>query len=758
MKSALTLLIVTFFLKFAFAQNPVTRCATEVLPQQFEVLLEQWKNKNTEKLGGGTVQSVFNIPVIVHIIHNNEPVNTVNATTGGNLNAAQILDQINILNKDFNGLNADTNLIPNVFKPLHGKFQINFCLAVVNPTGGILAEPGIDRINRNTSGWTAPPYSTTYVTNTIKPASIWDPNRYFNIWVCAMSGGILGYATFPNPGSSGLQGLSAPFGTTTTDGVVILNTAFGSIGTAVTNAPYHKGRTATHEVGHWIGLRHIWGDGTCASDFCNDTPPAQQANYNCPTFPYKTGVCTGNTTGEMTMNFMDYTNDLCMYMFTKDQKVRAQLIMTNSPMRASLITSTVCNMPSTQNEIGILYISNPSYSQSIPCAPSISPSVVLKNFAANTLSTATFSYNINGINTQTFAWIGALAPNSSVSVNMPSVAVPGLGQHIYNVGVYAPNGGTDPYMINNFSNQYFTMTSGNLNVSINSASICVGSSATLIANGASQYTWNTGAQSPSIIVSPTTTTQYSVLVFSNGCQASANTTVSVFNYPVALSCNSPSICSGSFATLNASGANSYSWSSGQNGAQIVINPSVSGTYTLFGTNGGVCTSSVSVFVYVEALPQISVSGPSLICIDETHTITAQGAQQYSWNAIPGGSTYIISPTSPGTISIFGSSNLGCTSTIDYSFEMSPCTDIIKTALSDIRIYPNPVIDQLKIESLNLNSIELYSIHGQNLRPPMVYFNTLSVLDLQSLPKGIYLLKLKQDQKNIFFRIIKDSFN
>lgn len=755
MKPVLQLLFATLISCYSFAQNPTTRCATEFLPLNFETLVEQWKGQNSEKLGGGNIQSVFNIPVIVHIIHNNEPINAANATSGGNLNAAQILDQINILNKDFNGLNADTSLIPNVFKPLQGKFQINFCLAVVNPTGGILAEPGIDRINRNTSGWTAPPYSTTYVTNTIKPASIWDPNRYFNIWVCAMSGGILGYATFPNPGTSGLQGLSAPFGTATSDGVVILNTAFGSIGTAVTNAPYHKGRTATHEVGHWLGLRHIWGDGTCASDFCNDTPPAQQANYNCPTFPYKTGVCAGNTTGEMTMNYMDYTNDLCMYMFTKDQKVRAQLILTNSPMRASLLTSTVCNSPTTQNEIGILFISNPTYSQSIPCAPSISPSIVLKNFAANTLSTATFSYNVDGVNTQTLMWNGNLAANATVAINMPTVAVTGLGQHLYNIGVYAPNGGIDPYMTNNFSNQFFTMTSGNLNISINSASICSGTSATLIANGASQYTWNTGAQTSSIIVSPSITTQYSVLVFSNGCQATANATVSVFNYPNALGCNSASICEGSFATLNASGASSYSWSSGQMGTQIVVNPSITSTYTLYGTNGGVCTSSITTQVYVEALPQLSISGPSLICINETHTLLAQGAIQYSWNAVPGGSTYVISPTSPGTISVIGSSNLGCSSTVDYSFEMSPCTGILNSDYSNIRIFPNPVINELKIESPNNSSIELFSIQGQNLHPPINCSNAQSILDLSAYSKGIYILKLKHDQKNVFFRIIKD---
>ena len=737
------------------AQNPLNRCATELLPIFYESLVNQWKLESSEKLGAGSVQSVFNIPVIVHVIHNNEAINSANANTGGNLNAAQIIDQINILNKDYNGLNADTALIPNVFKPVQGKFQINFCLAVVNPTGGILAEPGIDRINRNTSGWTAPPYSTTYVTNTIKPASIWDPNRYFNIWVCSMSGGILGYATFPNPGTSGLQGLSAPFGTSTTDGVVILNTAFGSIGTAVNNAPYHKGRTATHEVGHWLGLRHIWGDGTCASDFCNDTPPAQQANYNCPTFPYKTGVCTGNTTGEMTMNYMDYTNDLCMYMFTKDQKLRAQLILTNSPMRNALLSSSVCNIPSTQNEIGILYISNPSYSQSIPCAPSISPSIVLKNFAANTLSTATFSYNVDGVNTQTLIWNGLLAGNSSLTVVMPTVAVNGLGMHQYNIGVYAPNGGIDPYMINNFSNQYFTMSSGNLNIGVNSSSICTGNTATLTAFGASQYTWNTGAQGPSIMVSPSVTTVYTVSVFTNGCQASTTSTVSVFNNPSNLSCASSSICQGATAVLNATGAMSYSWSNGQNGAQITVNPVSTSSYILFGTNGGVCTSTLAVQVYVEPLPVLSIQGPSLICIGETHTLTAQGATQYSWNAVSGGSTYVLTPSVPSTLTLIGSSPLGCTDSTQFSFEMSPCTDIKELKNSTIRFYPNPVNQELNLEHSDYCVIKVFNSIGQEIFLPQfslptktrIYFNTCSV--------GMYWILVKNRSETIYFRIVKE---
>ena len=202
------------------AQTPTggRSCGTPVLPQQYETWVNslpgQATNNGGPKGGGGTTtQSIFNIPVIVHIIHNNENVNSNTATTGNNISALQVIDQINILNKDYNGVNADTTLIPAVFKPMFGKFQVNFCLAVVNPTGGVLAEPGIDRINRVAKGWNALPYSQTYIDATVKPNSIWDPNRYLNIWICPLSGGLLGYATFPNPGTSGLGGLTGTFGT-----------------------------------------------------------------------------------------------------------------------------------------------------------------------------------------------------------------------------------------------------------------------------------------------------------------------------------------------------------------------------------------------------------------------------------------------------------------------------------------------------------------------------------------------------------------
>ena len=156
----------------------------------------------------------------------------------------------------------------------------------------------------------------------------WNTSKYLNIWVCNLGNSLLGYAQFPG-------------GPTSTDGVVILYTAFGRTGNVV--SPFNKGRTATHEVGHWLNLRHIWGDANCGNDFVNDTPTQQTSNAGCPSYPH----ITCSNSGDMSMNYMDYTNDACMYMFSTGQSNRMNALFVSGGARASIITSTACGTATT---------------------------------------------------------------------------------------------------------------------------------------------------------------------------------------------------------------------------------------------------------------------------------------------------------------------------------------------------------------------------------------------------------------------------
>jgi zinc-dependent metalloproteinase lipoprotein len=302
-----------------------------------------------------TAALTYTLPVVVHIIHNGEAVGV-----GTNLSQAQVQSQLDVLNEDYRNLNADGNntaVVPGVFQPARGDAQVQFQLAIRDQNGNMMAEPGIDRVNRTTKGFNAGPYTQSYIDRTIKPQTYWDPERYINVWVMNLGGGLLGYAQFPD-NTANLGGLSPLGGLATTDGVVILYYAFGSRAknpTGVYNAPtppgqpvpanpYDRGRTLTHELGHYLSLRHIWGDDDqqpdrCSfSDYVSDTPNQAISNGGCPAFPRVS--CSNGPGGDMFMNYMDYVNDACMAMFSKGQVDRIQAIMSSgTPRRANLANS-----------------------------------------------------------------------------------------------------------------------------------------------------------------------------------------------------------------------------------------------------------------------------------------------------------------------------------------------------------------------------------------------------------------------------------
>lgn len=272
--------------------------------------------------------TLLTIPVIVHVIHDGEAPGC-----GANITAEQIWSQLDVLNEDFRRLLDSPGFNSH---PDGADVMIEFCPAVVDPDGHLLPEAGIDRIDRRAYGFAQPPYGINYTKQFMLPQTSWDPDRYMNIWTVEL-GDFLGFAQLPS--QSTLPDLSPGQGPAETDGVVISPTAFGRTGSAT--APYNQGRTTTHEVGHWLGLRHIWGDGPCGvDDYCEDTPEASDPHYDCPKAPRET--CGS---ADMSENYMDYTDDACMNLFTRCQRVRMRTVLQAAPRRASLLASRVCQGP-----------------------------------------------------------------------------------------------------------------------------------------------------------------------------------------------------------------------------------------------------------------------------------------------------------------------------------------------------------------------------------------------------------------------------
>ncbi len=243
------------------------------------------------------------IPVVFHVIHEAD---------GSNISKAQIENALVLLNQDFSRTNPDASQTPSVFQPLGADTEIEFRLAQKDPNGNCT-----DGITRTYS------HLANNARNNVKGLIYWPSNMYLNVWtvksienVNGTPGQVIGFSQFPGTGPA------------TTDGVVLVHNYVGDIGTAASSN--YKGRTFTHEVGHWFNLRHIWGDATCGNDMVSDTPVQNVNNSTCPSFPKIDVQCNNGPSGAMFSNYMDYTRGNCQNIFTWGQNARMQAALNSS--------------------------------------------------------------------------------------------------------------------------------------------------------------------------------------------------------------------------------------------------------------------------------------------------------------------------------------------------------------------------------------------------------------------------------------------
>jgi hypothetical protein len=421
-----------------FAQD---RCGTveytrtlHINPALHKIEFEQWLGEKALQQRHGRQSRKqappYKIPVVVHIIHNGEAIGN-----GPNVSEAQVLSQIRALNADFNRENADAANTPAEFADNAGSLDIEFVLAKQDPDG--LATNGIVRVNGGRSSWTI---SDNYA---IKSKSYWPAEQYFNIWVCNLTGPHVGYAQFPE---SDLEGMEKSSTNRLTDGIVIWHKAFGSVddGNFILDPAFNKGRTATHETGHFLGVNHIWGDddGCEGSDYVNDTPNQAGSTDGCPSHP-RTDTC-----GEVIMfqNFMDYSDDDCMNLFTQGQVDRMITVLENSPRRNSLLNSPALQDPQPlANDLGIRTVISPDASV---CGNLIIPVIELRNYGNNTVTSARILFTLDGNPQETKDFSISLNPLASMQVAFTQLSIPSA-LHTIAFRILLTNGTTDAGSYNN---------------------------------------------------------------------------------------------------------------------------------------------------------------------------------------------------------------------------------------------------------------------------------------------------------------------
>lgn len=415
----------------SFAQ--VHRCATDSLHRYKLVTDLNYKSSYLENekifeiqnlLKASINDSTYIIPVVVHVIYHADNAEVENVSD------EQVQSQIDVLNEDYNIINENILDVPAIWQPLVRNSKIKFVLANTDTNGNYTT--GITRTATNiTNAFSI--FDNRIYSKVDGGEDAWNSNFYLNIWVCELENNILGFAAFPGTISN-------------SDGVVINYKAFGRFKNTI--APYNYGRTATHEVGHWLNLLHIWGDdnGACSNDDAiSDTPKQANSNTRCPSFP-KTDACTDTAPGIMYMNYMDYTDDHCMMFFTNRQVERMKLAL--ATVRHSLVASNGLASPNiNQTDISIDSIENPVKYSANRC---FQPKVKIRNNGNTTQSNIVFNYAVSAGISKNLIWKDSILSGETKWVDLDEIGGD-LGSNLFEVRIK----NTDYNQVNNYKSASF---------------------------------------------------------------------------------------------------------------------------------------------------------------------------------------------------------------------------------------------------------------------------------------------------------------
>lgn len=429
--------LLALLLLIAFSVLGQERCSTNAIPanqnrKESDEKFEEWLSETREKRSlqkriAHNQQSILSIPIVFHIIHDGSPVGF-----GSNLSDEKILEQLDIINKDFSRTNEDANNTPSIFLPVAADTEIRFVLAKQDPEG--MPTSGIVRIQGSKSS-----YNPKADDILLKSESQWPPGKYLNFYITNLISGNLGYAQFPFSNLAGIGEELANY--ESTDGVV-LDYEWVGVNTETKSFDSH-GRTATHEIGHYLGLRHVWGDGGCfRDDYCEDTPPDSGSTTGCP----ETKVSCEDQRA-MFENFMDYTDDECMNIFTLCQKERMHTILQESPRRVSLLTSPGLITPQLRaNDLGIRSIIAPTQAA---CNSVISPGVQVRNYGLDIISSFGIEFYLNDQLQSSKLITTNLNSGQTTEINFDPINLNGEVSNDIVFQITAVNGKTDENTTNN---------------------------------------------------------------------------------------------------------------------------------------------------------------------------------------------------------------------------------------------------------------------------------------------------------------------